>query len=196
MLLNKDKVYFTNSIGDITAVNISNGKVIWQTPTQRNISSGSTYFLKLSDIVSDKNSVFVSNNNNQFFSINLNTGNFNWKNKINSNLRPTLVEDYLFSISLEGYLMVIEKNSGNIIRVTDIFNHFKPKKRNEVKPVGFIMGSKNIYLSTSNGRILIIDIASGKTISTLKIDNEKISRPFILDKDLFVITDNAIIKLN
>ena len=58
------------------------------------------------------------------------------------------------------------------------------------------MGLKNIYLSTTNGRLLVIDIASGKTISTLKIDSDKISRPLILDKSLFVTKDNAIIKLN
>ena len=58
------------------------------------------------------------------------------------------------------------------------------------------MGINNIYLSTSNGKLLIIDIASGRTISTLKIDNEKISRPLIVNKNLFIIKDNAIIKLN
>ena len=42
----------------------------------------------------------------------------------------------------------------------------------------------------------VIDIASGKTISTLKIDKEKISRPFVLNKSLFIIKDDAIIKLN
>ena len=56
--------------------------------------------------------------------------------------------------------------------------------------------SKNIYLSTSNGRLLIIDIATGKTKSTLKVDNEKISRPLIINKNLFIIKDNAIVKLN
>ena len=43
--------------------------------------------------------------------------------------------------------------------------------------------------------MLIIDTKTGKTNSILKIDNDKISRPFILNKDLFVIKDNAIIKL-
>ena len=35
-----------------------------------------------------------------------------------------------------------------------------------------------------------------KTKEILKIDNEKISRPFILNKNLFIIKNNAIIKLN
>ena len=58
------------------------------------------------------------------------------------------------------------------------------------------MGNKNIYLSISNGTLLIIDIASGRAISTLRIDREKISRPLIVNKNLFIIKDNAIIKLD
>ena len=66
LILKDDKVYFTNSIGDVTAVNTSNGNIVWQTPTQSNVSFGNTYFLKLSDIISDKTQ-FCFNNNNQFF---------------------------------------------------------------------------------------------------------------------------------
>ena len=44
--------------------------------------------------------------------------------------------------------------------------------------------------------MLVINITTGKTNSILKIDNDKISRPFVLDKSLFVIKDNAIIKLD
>ena len=92
--------------------------------------------------------------------------------------------------------MIIEKNTGNIIRVTDVFKNFKKSKRDKIKPVGFVIGLKNIYLTTDNGRLIVIDFKTGKIKSVLKIDNEKISRPFILDKNLFVIKDNAIIKLN
>ena len=58
------------------------------------------------------------------------------------------------------------------------------------------MGLKNIYLTTNNGRLLVIDIKTGKTKSVLKIDNEKISRPTIMNDNLFVVKDNAIIRLN
>ena len=43
---------------------------------------------------------------------------------------------------------------------------------------------------------MVIDIKTGKTNSILKIDNDKISRPFVLDNNLFVVKDSAIIKLN
>ena len=196
MVIVDEKIYFNNSIGDISAVDITEGKLLWQIPTQSSLIYESAFSLKTSDIISDKKSLFFSNNNNQFFSIDINSGSFNWENKVNSDLRSTLIDDLIVSISIEGYLIIIEKKSGNIIRVTDIFQNFKTKKRLNIKPNGFIVGLKNIYLSTSNGRLLVIDIVTGKTISVLKIDNEKISKPFVLNKNLFLIKNNSIIKLN
>ena len=189
-------IYFNNSIGDISAVDINKGELLWQLPTQSSLIYESAFSLETSDIITDSKSLFFSNNKNQLFSIDLGSGSFNWENKVNSNLRPTLVGNYLFTVSIEGYLVVTEKISGNIIRVTDVFKKFKAKKRAKIKPTGFVMGLNNIYLSTNNGRILVIDVLTGKTKSTLKIDNEKISRPIILDKNLFVVKDKAIIKLN
>ncbi len=196
MVIVDNFLYFNNSIGDITAVNINQGELLWQLPTQSSMIVDSAFSLETSDIITDGKTLFLSNNRNQLFSIDLNSGNFNWKNKVNSNIRPTLVGNYLFTVSLEGYLIVIDKISGNIVKVTDIFINFKKKKRDTIKPVGFIMGTENIYLTTDNGRLLVIDIKTGKTKSILKIDSDKISRPFVLDKNLFVIKDNAIIKLN
>ena len=196
MVIVDEKIYFNNSVGDISAVDINKGELLWQLPTQSSLIYESAFSLETSDIITDKVSLFFSNNKNESYSIDIATGSFNWKNKINSNLRSTLIGDYIISISLEGYLIILEKNTGNIIRVTDIFKNFKVKKRPNIKPTGFIVGLDKIYLSTSNGRLLIIDITSGQTMSVLKIDNQSISKPFVQNKNLFLIKDNAIIKLN
>ena len=196
MVIVNDLIYFKNSIGDISAVDINEGELLWQLPTQSSLIYEAAFSLETSDLITDGNTLFFSNNKNQFFSIDLGTGSFNWENQVNSSLRPSLVGNYIFTVSLEGYLIVIEKNSGNIIRVTDVFNNFKKKKRDKIKPVGFIIGTNNIYLSTDNGRLMVIDIKSGRTKSILKIDNDKISRPNVIDKDLYVVKENAIIRLN
>ena len=196
MIIIKEKIIFNNSVGDISAVDLNTGELLWQLPTQSSSIYESAFSLETSEIITDGKTLFFSNNKNQLFSINIDTASFNWENKINSNLRSSLVENYLFSVSLEGYLIITEINSGNIIKVTDIFDNFKIKKRAKIKPTGFLIGLNKIYVSTNNGKLLVVDIASGKTISTLKVDNEKISQPFIINKSLFVIKDNAIIKLN
>ena len=194
MVIIKEKIYFNNSLGDISAVDIKSGELLWQIPTQSSLIFDS--FFRTSDIIADNKNLYFSNNQNQFYSVNINNGLLNWTQKINSNLRATLIDNYLFTVSLDGYLLVIEKKLGNIIRSTDIFKNFNPKKRSKIKPVGFIIGKKNIYLTTDNGRLLIIDTQSGLTTLTLKIDNDKISRPYVLNQNLYIIKDNSIIKLN
>ncbi len=192
----KDKIYFNNSSGDISAVDIKSGELLWQTPTQSNLVYNDSFFLKTSDIIGDMDALYFSNNKNKFFSLDIQTGNLNWEQKINSNLRPTLIDNYIFTVSLEGYLIIIEKQSGNIIRITDVFKNFKNKNRDKIKPTGFIVGSHNIYLTTDHGRLLTIDIITGKVLSIMKINNNKITRPLVLNQNLFIITDNSIIKLN
>ena len=196
MVIVNDLLYFNNSLGDITAVDIERGELLWQLPTQSTLIYEAAFSLETSDLITDGNTLFFSNNKNQFFSIDLESGSFNWENKVNSSLKPSLIGNYIFTVSLEGYLIVIEKNSGNIIRVNDIFSSFKKKKREKIKPVGFVIGVNNIYLTTDHGRLMVIDTKSGRLKSILKLDSEKISRPFVLDKNLYVVKDNAIIRLD
>ena len=152
-------------------------------------------FLKTSDLVLEKNYLIFSNNTNNFFSIDIEQGAINWKQNINSYLRPVSLNDLILTITNEGYFVIID-NNGNIIRSTYLLKDNKKKKRSKIKFTGFIAGGNKIYLSSTNGRLFVINISTGKVDDILKIDNEKISRPFILDKKLFVIKDNAIIKLD
>jgi outer membrane protein assembly factor BamB len=196
LIIVNEKIYFNNSTGDISAADIENGNLLWQTPTQGSQVYGDAFYLKTSDIIANNNAIFLSNNKNQFFSLDINSGNIIWEQKINSYIRSTLIDDFIFSVSTEGFMFVTNINSGKIIRITDIFRVFKEKKRKTIKPVGFIIGTENTYLSTNHGRLIIIDTKSGKVKSVLKIDRDKISRPFVLNQNLFIIKDNSIIKLN
>ena len=196
LILNNEKVFFSNSIGDVTAVNISSGKVIWQTPTQSNVTFTNTYFLKLSDIVSDKVSIFVSNNNNQFLSIDLFSGAINWKQDFSSELRPAIIGDYLVTISDDGLLVAMNKDSGQIIRITDLFKNIKEKRKKNFQPIGFLVGKFYIYVSTNNGRVLVVNFREGKIEKTLKLDNKKLQRPVYFNKSLYIAKDNSIIRLN
>ena len=196
LILNNDKVYFSNSIGDITAVNISSGRIIWQTPTQSNVSFGNTYFLKSSDIVSDKSSIFISNNNNQFFSIDLLSGVINWRQDLSSELRPAIISDYLVTISDNGLLIIMNKETGQIVRINDLLKNIKEKRKKNYQPIGFLVGKFYIYVSTKNGRILVVNFKKGKIERMLKLDNNKLQRPVYFNKSLYIAKDNSIIRLN
>ena len=193
--MQKNIVFFSNTLGDVTAVNASNGSLIWQTSTQKSSFYEDAFNLISSDLVSNNNTIVYSNNRNELYSINLENGLVKWKQKINSSVRSVIINELIFTVSNEGYLFITDSKTGNIIRITDIFNIYNKKKRSKIKPIGFLIGINKIYLTTSHGRLLTIDIATGKTFSVLKIDNEKISRPFVSNKELFVVKKNSIIKL-
>jgi outer membrane protein assembly factor BamB len=189
-------LYFNSSTGDITAVDINTGSMLWQRPTQNNTIYENTFTLKMSNLVANDKMIIFSNNKNEFFAIDLKTGNLKWKQNINSSVQPSIVNNLIFTITKEGFLTIIDSLSGNIIRATDIFSTIKNKKRSKIIPVGFVVTKKNIYLTTNQGRLFTIDIKTGKTKSIKKIDNNKISRPFIVNKKLFLIKEDAIIKLD
>ncbi len=187
-------VIFSNSIGDITAVDIETGLITWQVPTQSSSIINETYNFKISKLVSDGNSLFFSNNKNEFYSIDIKTGATNWINEINSNITPILIENLIFTVSNEGYLYVVDKNKGNIIRVTDLFVNYKDKKRKGINPVGFVIGNQNLYLTTSDGKMIVVDLNIGKITKVEKVSGSIVSEPFIFNDHLFVIRNGSILK--
>ena len=44
----------------------------------------------------------MSNNNNEFFALDIKTGIIKWKQQVNSEIRPVVVSNYIVTISNEG----------------------------------------------------------------------------------------------
>jgi outer membrane protein assembly factor BamB len=196
LIILDDKVIFNNSIGDITAVDIKTGLIAWQLPTQSSSIINETYNFKMSKLVSDGDAIFFSNNKNEFYSIDVKTGTTNWINKINSNLTPILTKDLIFTVSNEGFLFTIQKNTGNIIRINYLYKDYKEKKRKELKPIGFVIGNTNIYISNNDGKLIVADLSNGKVNFIEKIGGDTISEPFIANQNLYVIKSGSIVRYN
>ena len=188
-------VIFTNSVGDITSVDFENGDIIWQTPT-RNLEFGNNITLRNSDIVSDGENIYISNNKNEFISIDIYTGITKWRQSINSELRPALISNYIVTVSNEGLLIILNKNNGNIIRINDIFKGMNKKTRKKYFPVGFVVTNNKIYLSTINGRLFVINFSDGSLDKILKLDKDKLQRPVYFNKSIYITKDNSIIRIN
>ena len=188
-------VIFSNSIGDLTAVDYKSGEIIWQTPTQI-LEFAKNITLRNSDIVSDGNLVFLSSNKNQFTALDIKTGIIKWKQEINSEIRPVVISNYIVTISNEGLMVLLNKNDGNILRINNILKNIKKKKREKYHPVGFIISDGKAYISTKNGRLFIINFSNSELQKILKLDKEKLQRPVYFQRELYIAKDNSIIKIN
>ena len=192
LVIQNGLVIFIDTFGDISALDINSGSLVWQAQTINEDIFESSFLLKSSRLVYDKETIFISNNQNKFFAINSRNGLIKWEQAINSYLDPVVIKDFIIIISEEGYLVVIDKNKGNILRSTSIFDVLKNKK---IYPTGFIVAKKFIYVCMSNGRLIKINIEDGKTKNIIKINGETISKPYVLNKKMYILRNNAIIKV-
>ena len=196
VILNEESVIFNNSNGEIISLDKLNGNLNWITPTIEYGESFQSYLVKNSDLVLNENNIYFSNNDNSFFSLDVNLGFVNWRQNINSYLRPVIIDNIILTISPKGYLHIIEKNSGNIIRTTDIFYNLKKRKREKIKINGFVSTKEKIYLSTNNGKIIKINIKDGSLDLIYRISRNKVSKPYVNNSKLFIVKDNGIVKIN
>ncbi|MDA9134799.1 PQQ-binding-like beta-propeller repeat protein [Candidatus Pelagibacter sp.] len=194
--LDEKSIYFNNSIGDITAVDIKSGQLVWQLPTQNINISQNAFQLSNSELVINEKTIFFSNNKNEFYSIDTTTGLINWKNQISSDLKPVIIGNLVITISENGYLYVVDKKSGNIIRINDLFKDYKDKKRKQIKPTGFFIALNKIYITNSDGKLIIVNSNEGNILNIVKISGGKILQPFINENKLFLISNGTIIKFN
>ena len=192
LVLSDDKAIFINSVGDINALDLQNGNLIWQTPTQGIFTNENYFSIIYSDIVLDDKTLLISNNNKELFALELGTGSILWKQNISSISRSSIIDKMIFTINDNGYLIVIDKENGNILRSTNIKTNQK-KYRNS-KPTGFVIAKNKIYLSLNNGYLIKANIMSGKPENAFKIANKFISRSYIVNKKLYILSNNKIQK--
>ena len=66
LIIVNDTIIFTNSLGDVTAVNTETGLITWQLPTQSNLIFEGAFSLETSEIITDGKILYFSNNKNEF----------------------------------------------------------------------------------------------------------------------------------
>ena len=194
LFVSENSVYFINNLGDLTAVDTSSGNLLWQLPTQSSDIINITYNFKNSKLVSEGKSIFFSNNKNEFYSVDLKNGSVNWINGVSSSLTPILIKKLIITISDNGHLFVIDKEKGNIIKIKDIYKIYKEKNRKKIKPIGFSISQDKIYLSNSDGKLIILDLKTGNIQKVEKITGKIMSKPFLYNNHLFMIKNGAIIQ--
>ena len=93
-------------------------------------------------------------------------------------------------------MYVVDKNKGNILRVTDLFINYKNKKRKNIYPIGFVIGDKNLYLTNSDGNMIVAEVKDGNIIKVEKVSGGLISEPYIFSSNLYVVRNGSILQYN
>ena len=177
------------SLGDLLKINSINGNIDWSLNTLGSMLPEVTDFFESSDIVINNENIIFSTRSS-LFSCDLNDGYINWKIDISSIAAPIVDGKNIFFVTENGYFVIINVDTGEIISSTNILKILK-KKKQSTEVTGFIMGSGKIYSVTSNGYLIVSSAISGKVENFKKIGDPVTSVPVINNGKLFIYTENS-----
>ena len=177
------------SLGDLIRVNSTNGNIVWSLNTLGGMLPDVTDFFKSSDIViANENIIFSAQS--ALFSCDLNGGFVNWRIDVSSVAAPIIDGKNIFLVTENGYFVIINLDTGEIVSSTNILKVLK-KKKQSAKISGFIMGSGKIYSVTSNGYLIISSATSGAVENFINVRDPITSVPVINNGKLFIYTENS-----
>ena len=186
---NQGHLVSIDTSGTLTKANTKDGRIFWTINIADSVYAHSTDFFTATNVVINNNKVFVSTTSS-ITSLDLTTGSNVWTLKISSADTPIISGENMFIVTKNGFFVIININSGEIISSKNILNILKKKKR-ETQVSGFIMGSDKIYSLTSNGYSIVCSAITGKPESFIKIGGVITSAPIISNGNLYIRTKKS-----
>ena len=190
LAISKDGILIAlNSAGDLFKIDTNTGRIFWTINTLYSLSKYESDFFKSSDIVIDGVDIIFSSASSTF-SINIENGYTNWIVKPRSSNRPIVVKKAIFLVTDNGYLVSLDRKSGKILFSSDILKVLKKKAKAKAKISGYIMGSNKIYITTSNGYLIVCSYR-GELEGYERIAKSINTSPVITDGELYVLSSNS-----
>jgi len=185
----KDEVVFVTSSGDLIKSNLSDGKILWSTNTLESTMANASDFFKSSKIVIDDN-IIIFSAKSSIFSFNINSGYMNWKRNVSSIGAPIIDGKNIFIQTVNGYFVILDKDTGSILSSTNILKILNKSKK-QIFITGFVMGSEKIYSTTSNGYLIVASPITGKVENFMRIGDPIVASPVISNGKLYILTQKS-----
>ena len=180
--------------GEIFALRIENGSVIWQdTLASINRTHG---IASLSDIAArpiiDRGRVYVIGHADLIAAIDLRTGKRLWDREIGGIQSPWIAGDFLFVITNSNEIVAMDTKTGNLVWVTQLQAWEDPiKKKNRIVWVGPVLASNRLIIGSSTGILASLSPYTGEILGQEDIGDAIPVPPVIANNGLYFLTDEA-----
>ena len=112
--VNNQESFFLNTYGSIYSINNDTLKINWFLNLNQSIDINPSSLFKSNQIISQKDVIIVATNNFTYI-LDSATGIINHKKNFSSAIKPLLIEDHLFLVTPNNYLICMNINNGKII---------------------------------------------------------------------------------
>lgn len=186
--LNGEFVFFLNTFGSLYAIDNDSMRIAWFINLNQSLDLNPNNLFVGNQIVANKDKLSVSSNEYSYI-INQNTGSILYKKNFTSDLKSIFIEDYLFTITKNKYLIALNIRNGKLIYSYDlnqkIADFLNSKKKDAIFKDFMILNSK-IVIFLENSFILILNI-EGNLEQIKKLPMKIKSSPIIIDKSIIYL---------
>ncbi len=182
------------SSGDVAALRVENGSVVWSDRLINNLQLNS--LSTLADIrahpVIEDNIIYAVSYGGKMVAIDKRSGVRKWAKDISSSETPVIIDDYIFVFNSDNKLIALDKSTGNSLWVTDVPRYAKPEKRKD--PIfwsGPIMVNSQLILTGTNGIMAIYNAKNGELTRQLATKKDVTLAPVIANGVIYLLSEDG-----
>ena len=196
--IHKKNTFFLNTYGSLYSISNDSLRINWFVNLNDSIILSSDNLFQGNQIISDRNKIVVSSNNNTYV-IDANSGLILSKKKFSSKIKPLIINDHFFTITKNNLLVSMEVSTGKIIysyNINEKIAKFLNSKKKNAPIQNLMMADDRLIIFLNNSYYLKTNIY-GEIIEIKKLPSVLNSNQIIVNGFLiFINKQNKIYMVN
>ncbi len=189
--LNDNSLFFLNTYGSLYSVDIDSMKLKWFLNINQSLDINPSNLFSGNQITVSNNKLVVSSNEFTYI-IETDSGAVLHKKNFSSKLQPTILNNYLFIVSNNNFLIIQNLNDGNIIysqNINQLADQFLETKNKKINFKKLMIINGKIFIFLTNSHFIKINL-NGSVIDVTKLPSRLESKPIIIDNSLLYLNDS------
>lgn len=192
-----DKLLFSNDFANLYCIDLKKQNLSWRLTLQRESNFADITFLELSNLVIEKNDLYLSSSFGSMLKIDIETGKIIWSNVGNSTTLPIVTKNNITLVNKDGVFNIFNKENGRILFQKNLFEILKSNKiklkKTEVSNLFF--AANIIYVFTNSKFFFQISTLDLESINYYKVSKSPQSNFVVFDGFIYFISSNKIYKI-
>lgn len=182
------------SSGELVAYRYENGRNLWSDALSR--TSISTQVGTLTDVdadpIIDQGRVFALGQGGRMAAYELTTGQRIWELTLAGISTPSVVGEWVFTLTDDARILAIQRTTGRIRWVTQLEQFRKPKDRESpIFWTGPVLANNRLWIASSRGVVSSVDVMTGIPTEFTRLSDGVSLPPVVANQVLYILDDSG-----
>ncbi|WP_137679665.1 PQQ-binding-like beta-propeller repeat protein [Aurantiacibacter suaedae] len=182
------------SSGELIAYRYENGRNLWSDALAR--TSISTQVGTLTDVdadpIIDGGRVYALGQGGRMAAYELTTGQRIWELTLAGISTPSVVGEWVFTLTDDSRILAIQRNTGRIRWVKQLDRWRKPKDREgPIFWTGPVLANNKLWIASSQGEVRTVDVMSGEDTLYTELKEGVSLPPVVANQTLYILDDSG-----